>query len=138
MASTPAASPKRSAFSVATAAPGETDEDDVAAGDADPPPVVVVCWPPWVRVPPLAVVWWPPPTTVVADVETVTVVEAEPVADALAVPFIAIVDDAMEEEAPAEPDVPLVEEDAATEDEAVGDADGVFDIGAGPPAPLMP
>jgi hypothetical protein len=67
------------------------------------------------------------------------VAEAELETDALAVPFIATVDDAMEEEAPAELDAdPLAEDEAATEDEAVAEADGVLDTGTGPPAPLRP
>lgn len=54
MASMPAARPKKSAFSVATAAPGETDEDedDAAAVVGELPALVVVWWLPWVLVPP--------------------------------------------------------------------------------------
>lgn len=76
---------------------------------------------------------------VVPDVEIVTEAEAELEADALAVPFIAVIDAPTEEEEPAELDAdPLAEDDAAAEDEAVVDADVVSDTGTGPPAPLMP
>ena len=73
----------------------------------------------------------------VADVDIVALTEAEPEADALAVPFIAMVDVATEEEAPAELEAdPLEEDEAATVDEVVAEADGVLDTGTGPPAPF--